>query len=450
MKQFSLTVALSAILGLGLALAQDPPNSQYSPTVLLRNLKDPTSIAFRPDGKIYLTLKAGTITLYDPVSKTSTTAATLTTPHLREDGLHRIVVDPNFATNRWVYVYMSEISPGDTANVVARYQTDSVSGALITGSRATLLKVPYTMNSSTAEHNTGTLDFGPGGYLYVGLPDNTQNIFSGTGAGYAPRDTNRLLYDAQRSAANTNDLRGKILRIKPEANGTYSIPAGNLKDSINNLTFNPNWKTSEDDISKVRPEVFVMGLRHPFRITVDAQTGWLFWAEPGPNASADNASQGPRGYEIVALAKGPGNYGWPYCRANPNVIQKPGTVTGPFCYTEYNYSGAGTGGAMYVPTALRNKSKNNTASSICLPCDPRRCGIPTMPRAPHFRYSEAVTVPMPECWALCTTTTPRCRLPGCRPCSTITFSSSNGIATCSTSPNSTRPVACRKCAPSAM
>jgi hypothetical protein len=221
------------------------------------------------------------------------------------------------------------------------------------------------------------MTFGPDGNLFIALADNTQNIFSGTGANYAPRDTARPLYDAQRSAANTNDLRGKILRIRPEANGTYSIPAGNLKDSINDPAFNPGWNGSEDDLAKVRPEIFVMGLRHPFRLSVDQKTGWVFWAEPGPNAGSDNATQGPRGYEVVSLAKGPGNYGWPYCRANPTTIQKPGAVTTAYyCYTQYNYSGSGTAGPMYNPNALRNTSKNNTGIRNLPPMKPASIWYP--------------------------------------------------------------------------
>jgi glucose/arabinose dehydrogenase len=357
-----LTLAGLWVFGFSAAFAQtDPPSSQYRTTVLTRNLVNPTSLAFLPDGRIYITRKGGSIRLINPATGDTSVAAVLPAANLREDGLHALVLDPAFASNKWVYTFFSEIVSGDTSNVVARYTVDSASGALLTATRKTLLKVRYTMNTGTAEHNTGTLAFGPEGNLYVGLPDNTQNIFSGTGAGYAPRDTTRPLYDAQRSAANTNDLRGKILRIRPEADGTYSIPAGNLRDSISRPSFNPTWKAGVDDLAKVRPEVYVMGLRHPFRITVDPQTGWLYWAEPGPNASSDAAAQGPRGYDIVGMAKGPGNYGWPYCRGNPAVLAKPSGVTTPyFCYTHYNYSGSGTGGAMFNPDSLRNVSPNNT------------------------------------------------------------------------------------------
>ena len=60
--------------------------------------------------------------------------------------------------------------------------------------------------------------------------------------------------DARRSATNTNDLRGKVLRIKVNDDGSYSIPAGNLFAPGTPLT---------------RPEIYAMGFRNPFRIQVD-------------------------------------------------------------------------------------------------------------------------------------------------------------------------------------
>lgn len=341
--------------------AQDPGPEHYSASVLMRNLSNPASFAFRPDGRIYVLQMNGKVWLLNPATGDTSTAAQLPAIKEREAGLHSLVLAPDFATSRQVYVLFAERTTTDTGLVVARYDTDAATGALLTGTRRNLLRVPYTINNSSAEHNTGMLAFGTDGNLYIALADNTQNIFSGTGAGYAPRDTSRPLYDAQRTAANTNDLRGKILRIRPEPDGSYTIPAGNLKDSISHSSFNPNWKAAEDSMHRVRPEIYVMGLRHPFRMSLDPVTGYLYWAEPGPNATADNASQGPRGYEVVGMAKGPGNYGWPYCRAHSLQIPRPDAVTTPhFCYTQYNYSGAGTAGPMYNPATLRNTSKNNT------------------------------------------------------------------------------------------
>jgi cytochrome c len=331
---------IAAFLSAFAAMAQtQPARNQFRTTVLLENLSNPTQMAFLPDGRLYILSKNGVVRLFDPQTKASTTAATLAVSDVREDGLHSIVLDPAFADNRRVFLLFGTLTPSP-ALVVARY-TALANGNLDPASRTDVITVPYSITSSD-EHNTGCLAFDKQGNLYVALADNTNNFFSGATMGFSPRDPKRPNYDAQRSAANSDDLRGKILRIRPEANGTYAIPEGNL--------FSAN-------TPKTRPEIYAMGLRHPFRITVDAKTGWLYWAEPGPNATADDAAKGPRGYDEVNLAKTPGNYGWPYCVGNN------------YCYHEWNYE-ANTGGARYRPDSLRNPSINNTGIQELPPARP--------------------------------------------------------------------------------
>ncbi len=330
-------LAVAAVLWAAASVAHgqeaDPPRSDYRTTVLVRNLQSPTQIAFLPDGRIWVARKNGTIHLHDPVSGETSVAATLAVGNAREDGLHGLVPSPGFATVPWVYALFS--NAGRDSVVVARFLADPVAGTIAPGTRQTLLSIPYDINTNSAEHNTGHLAFDMDGNLFIALADNIRNIFSGTGAGYAPRDPARVNYDARGTAANTNDLRGKILRIRPGDGGGYTVPEGNL--------FPPG-------TANTRPEIYAMGLRHPFRMAVDPATGWLYWAEPGPNAQSDNANQGPRGYEEINLAKSPGNYGWPFCAAD-NA-----------CYTEFNYQTA-TGGAVYNPEALVNASPFNTGLS---------------------------------------------------------------------------------------
>src|SRR5687767_4954226 len=76
-------------------------------------------------------------------------------------------------------------------------------------------------------HTGGSLAFDQHGNLYLSTGDNVNPFESD---GYSPSDErpNRFPWDAQSSSANTNDLRGKVLRIHPEPDGTYTIPAGNL------------------------------------------------------------------------------------------------------------------------------------------------------------------------------------------------------------------------------
>jgi glucose/arabinose dehydrogenase len=327
------TMMLAGLVCLGSAClggaADQPARSLFRTTSILENLTNPTSIAILPDGRLYMTSKNGVIKLVDPAAKTSVTAGTIAVSDVREDGLLDIVLDPAFAVNRRIFVIFGTLTPAQSL-VVARFTTLD-NGNLDMATRVNVITIPYSITSSD-EHNTGSLAFDTKGNLYIGLADNTNNFTSSPAQGFSPRDPKRPNYDAQRSAANSNDLRGKILRIHPEEDGTYTVPAGNLfaKDAAN-----------------TKPEIYTMGHRHPFRITVDPRTGWLFWAEPGPNATADDAAKGPRGYDEVNLAKSPGNYGWPYCAANN------------FCYHEWNYE-TNTGGALYKPDSLVNNSANNT------------------------------------------------------------------------------------------
>jgi cytochrome c len=353
-----------ALLALGTALALGPAAAQTQParnffrtTVLIGNLSNPTQICFLPDGRLYLLSKDGTVKLYDPKgSGQPTVALTLKASNVREDGLHGIALDPGFAANRRLYLLFGSLAPSQ-ANVIARF-TAKEDGTLDPATRKDILTVPYSMSSGD-EHNTGNLAMAPNGDLYIALADNTNNFFSGSTIGFSPRDPARPNYDAQRSASNTNDLRGKILRIHPlpfadaetpapGAGSTYSIPSGNL------FPLDPAGAAGPP---KTRPEIYAMGLRHPFRIAVDAKTGWLFWAEPGPNAAADDPNQGPRGYDEVNIARSAGNYGWPYC------------VGDNFCYKAYDYR-ANSGGATYDPRSLKNTSSNNTGITDLPPARP--------------------------------------------------------------------------------
>jgi cytochrome c len=104
-------------------------------------------------------------------------------------------------------------------------------------------------------------------------------------------------WNAEKSAANPNDLRGKINRIHPEPDGTVTIPKGNL--------FPPGTRGT-------RPEIYAMGCRNPFRISVDGKTGFLYWGEVGPDANGASPTRGAAGFDEVNQARQAGNFGWPY------------------------------------------------------------------------------------------------------------------------------------------
>jgi glucose/arabinose dehydrogenase len=154
-------------------------------------------------------------------------------------------------------------------------------------------------------HSAGSMSWDTAGNLYFAVGDNTNS--GGDSAGMAPideRTSRNPQYDAQRTAGNTNDLRGKINRIHPESNGTYTVPSGNLFPA---------------GTAGTRPEIYIMGVRNPYRIWVDRkQSNTLYWGEVGPDAGADIANRGPAAYDEFNRATAPGNYGWPYC-GGPNV-----------------------------------------------------------------------------------------------------------------------------------
>ena len=136
--------------------------------------------------------------------------------------------------------------------------------------------------------------FDKNGNLFLTTGNNTVNPPAGTSnLDERPGHKNS---DDQRTGGNTNDLRGKILRIHPEKDGTYSIPKGNLFPMGT-----PN----------TRPEIYTMGHRNPWRVSIDNQTGYIYWGEVGPDASEDTEFN-PRGYDEFNQAKGPGFFGWPY------------------------------------------------------------------------------------------------------------------------------------------
>ncbi len=111
--------------------------------------------------------------------------------------------------------------------------------------------------------------------------------------------------DARRTAGNTNDLRGKVLRINVKADGSYSSPSGNL------------FPESQDSGGKTRPEIYAMGFRNPFRIQVD-DNDVAYVTDYSPDASTPETFRGPAGTGRVEVVRHAANYGWPLC-VTPNL-----------------------------------------------------------------------------------------------------------------------------------
>ena len=254
---------------------------------LLTGLTNATTIQFAPDGRLFILDRYGAILIFNTATQTSTAAGIVPVFHENEDGLLGIAFDPNFSSNNYIYLYFSP-EEVDDVNRVSRFTMNG--NNLDLNSEIIMMEWP---TSRTARwHSAGDMGFDSQGNLYIATGDNATY-----GNKYAPTDENDSDFSAEKSSSNTNDLRGKILRITPQPNGTYTIPPGNLFAPGTALT---------------RPEIYVMGARNPYRIFVDKEsTDWLFWAEVGPDADVADG-RGPEGRDEINLTKAAGNYGWPY------------------------------------------------------------------------------------------------------------------------------------------
>ncbi|MDW3649852.1 MAG: PQQ-dependent sugar dehydrogenase [Bacteroidia bacterium] len=304
---------------------QVPEESRFHKEILDFNLTEPMELDELPGRGILFVERRGDMKLYDFKEGQTRKIASLPIFYGNEDGLLGLAVDPNYEKNNWVYLFYS--APGDEPiQHISRF--DLIDDSLYASSEKLLISVPTIRKCC---HSGGALEFGPDGTLYIGLGDNTNPFES---SGYAPIDerAGRALWDAQKSAANTNDLRGKILRIKPEDDGSYSIPEGNL--------FAPGTPNT-------RPEIFVMGCRNPFRPSIDSKTGYLYWGDVGPDAGETDPDRGPKGMGEFNQARAAGFWGWPYTRGNNQR------------YNDYQFASS-TAGEKFNPQKLINDSPNNT------------------------------------------------------------------------------------------
>ena len=311
-----------------------PEENRFTKVVLAEKLNEPVELAVLPDERVLFVERHGAVNLYVPASKRYTKIATIpvSTKYAdsseAEDGLLGLAADPNFATNHWVYMYYSPAGP-EPRNVLARYTLNGDS--LDLASAKVVLEVATQREKCC--HTGGSIAFDGQGNLYLSTGDNT-NPFA---TGYAPIDERpgRSPWDAQKSSGNTNDLRGKIIRIHPEADGSYTVPSGNL--------FTPG-------TPKTRPEIYTMGSRNPYRIAVDKHTGFLYWGEVGPDASVDSMDRGPMGHDEVNQARRAGNFGWPHFVGDNKAYWK----------TTFIDSATVQAGAKFDPAHPMNTSPNNT------------------------------------------------------------------------------------------
>ena len=255
---------------------------------------EPIDLAVLPDGRVLHTERSGEVWLHDPASGLKTLAAKLNVYSHDEEGLQSIALDPNFASNRWVYLYYSPplntpvdnpatptVNEGDAPEFgtpadfaqfkgyiqLSRFQWAGDSIDL--GSEQKILQVP--VDRGLCCHVGGDIVFDGNGNLLLSTGDDT-NPFESDGY-----DADRRASEPQpgvRRAAHRRQHQ-RPARQGPAhhavAGGGYTIPAGNLFVDQDPLT---------------RPEIYLMGLRNPFRIEFNRETRELYVADYSPDANA--------------------------------------------------------------------------------------------------------------------------------------------------------------------
>jgi glucose/arabinose dehydrogenase len=290
--------------------------AQYAVTPFATGFSLPVGIENCGDSRLFVLQKRGLIRIVNPSGTINPTPflnlTSIVSPSGNERGLLGLAFHPKYKENGYFYVnYTTTASPGATH--VSRFQVDpNDSNLALPNSELLLLEIaqPYT------NHNGGNLEFGPDGYLYIGMGDGGS------------------ANDPQNRSQDLQTLLGKMLRIdvdNPQAPNNYGIPADNPVFA-----------------GGAKPEIWSYGLRNPWKFSFDKHTGDMWIGDVGQNAWEE--------IDFEALGtQGGRNYGWRCYEGNVTTAGVPQTGCPAFNTTTapvfvYGHSGGNcsvTGGVVY-------------------------------------------------------------------------------------------------------
>jgi glucose/arabinose dehydrogenase len=266
----------------GAPAARVPP--EFRERVVARGFNLPTDFAFLPKGDVLVSQKNGVVWRVTPGRPGRAIVLDLRPRIDTADyrGLITVAVSPRFAVNRTIYVLYvrKQRGVGARATTVARFSAFELSAdgwrpprerVLIgTATVPTCSRVPATADCLASDHDHvgGQIAFARDGTIYLA---------TGDGGGH----DNRVEMSALR-AQDPDALAGKILHIDPNGNG---VPR------------NPWWN---GDPRANRSKVWAIGLRNPFRLTLDPRSSTPIVGDVGRRA-----------YEEIDVAPRGSNLGWP-------------------------------------------------------------------------------------------------------------------------------------------
>jgi len=305
-----LVLMLVVILPTGPArgAANLPPG--FTETQVVSGLTNPTDMELAPDGRLFVAEQAGRVRIAKP-DGTLTTFLNISTKvdSSRERGLQSLTFDPNFSTNRYLYLQYTRKATSTTPvhNRVVRVTATASGDKVVAGSE----KLIFRLGDQTSDHHMGgAIDFGTDGKLYISTGDN----------------------ETPNKAQQLTNLFGKMLRINksgtiPTTNPFYTATSGNNR------------------------AIWALGLRNPFKFAVQPGTSTIFINDVGQDA-----------WEEIDEAAPGANYGWGFPTSPPyyeGFIASPDPSLQNYNNPVFFYGHDGdidttgcsiTGGAFYDPT----------------------------------------------------------------------------------------------------
>ncbi len=275
--------------GIHYALSTVP--SQFSDAQILSGLSEPVSMTFAADGRLFICEKGGRIRLYKNGNLLASPFLATAVDPSGERGMLGMAFDPNFATEKFVYVYYTTASGGNH-NRVSRFTVSNTNpDTVLAGSELVLLEL--TLLGSSGIHNGGGVHFGKDGKLYIATGENANGP----------------------NAQDMNSMLGKILRINKDG----SIP-----------TDNPFLSTTTGK----NQSIWALGLRNPFTFAFQNSTGRLFINDVG-DQTWEELNEGVKG----------ANYGWP---AAEGKVSNP-AYKDPYYFYDHKEGCSIIGGDFYEP-----------------------------------------------------------------------------------------------------
>jgi glucose/arabinose dehydrogenase len=292
-------------------------SDSYSQTIGLQSFASgftrPLEITNAGDSRLFVVEQGGLIKILNPdgtINPNPFLNISSLITNSGEKGLLGLAFHPNYGTNGFFYINYINL---DGNTVIAKYTVDSGNPNIANPSSGSIL---LTITQPYANHNGGTLKFGPDGYLYIGMGDG------GSGG------------DPENRAQNINELLGKMLRINVNSGTPYSIPSDNPYVGIAGAD-----------------EIWAIGLRNPWKFSFDKKLGNLWIADVGQ----DNVEE----INIAATTQSGLNYGWRCYEGDAayNTANCPSQASMKFPLKTINHSTGAcsvTGGYAYNGTVYPN------------------------------------------------------------------------------------------------